>query len=215
MNGISNNDEDYKEKYRALKRKLRYLVYENEAFASEIRTTEKKLLRVIRDKNYLLDRLLQFEKPANDTFSSDAEATDSSDGETKLRTIQPESKKKKIKPSSNPAVQKKGTPNPKSRKSKNPSNLKSEPQALKFPVSSVSQNLLRSLPGQMTPEEVERHLESRVTNMDFAFAPDKAPPTVPTEMFSNEISSSESVDMDNETSPSYLGEDGLLLDTDN
>ena len=40
--------------------------------------------------------------------------------------------------------------------------------------------------GHMTPEEVERHLESRQTYLELV--PQKAPPTVPTEMFSNDPS---------------------------
>lgn len=38
----------------------------------------------------------------------------------------------------------------------------------------------------MTPEEVERHLQSRQNFMELV--PERAPPTVPTEMFSNEPS---------------------------
>jgi hypothetical protein len=40
--------------------------------------------------------------------------------------------------------------------------------------------------GHMTPEEVERHLESRQSYLEML--PERAPPTVPTEMFSNEPS---------------------------
>lgn len=40
--------------------------------------------------------------------------------------------------------------------------------------------------GHMTPEEVERHLESRQSYLELV--PERAPPTVPTEMFSNEPS---------------------------
>lgn len=39
--------------------------------------------------------------------------------------------------------------------------------------------------GHMTPEEVERHLQSQ-SFLDLV--PERAPPTVPTEMFSNEPS---------------------------
>lgn len=39
--------------------------------------------------------------------------------------------------------------------------------------------------GHMTPEEVERHLQSQSF---MEFVPERAPPTVPTEMFSNEPS---------------------------
>jgi INO80 complex subunit E len=51
-------------------------------------------------------------------------------------------------------------------------------------VGSVPVSLLSD--GHMTPEEVERHLESRQTYLELV--PEKAPPTVPTEMFSNDPS---------------------------
>lgn len=41
--------------------------------------------------------------------------------------------------------------------------------------------------GHMTAEEVERHLQSRQTIMEMVM-PERAPPTVPNEMFSNEPS---------------------------
>lgn len=40
--------------------------------------------------------------------------------------------------------------------------------------------------GHMTPEEVERHLQSRQSYLELL--PERAPPTVPTEMFSNDPS---------------------------
>lgn len=66
--------------------------------------------------------------------------------------------------------------------------------------------------GHMTPEEVERHLESRQTYLELV--PEKAPPTVPTEMFSNDPSlDSESNDIGElEASPSHLGDDCLSVD---
>ena len=66
---------DYKQKYRSLKRKLKSLLYEQECFNEELRKTQRKCLRVSRDKSFLLDRLLQYETPE---LSSDDEATDSS-----------------------------------------------------------------------------------------------------------------------------------------
>jgi INO80 complex subunit E len=58
----------------------------------------------------------------------------------------------------------------------------------------------------MTPEEVERHLQSQNY---VELVPERAPPTVPTEMFSNEPSlDSESNDIGElETSPSNMGEE--------
>lgn len=56
-----------------------------------------------------------------------------------------------------------------------------------MPVSTVSpssSNILSD--GHMTPEEVERHLQSRQSYMELV--PERAPLTVPTEMFSNEPS---------------------------
>lgn len=43
-----------------------------------------------------------------------------------------------------------------------------------------------STDGHMTPEEVERHLQSRQSYLELL--PERAPPTVPTEMFSNDPS---------------------------
>lgn len=77
-------------------------------------------------------------------------------------------------------------------------------------VGSVPVSLLSD--GHMTPEEVERHLESRQTYLELV--PEKAPPTVPTEMFSNDPSlDSESNEIcELETSPSNMGEDCLSVD---
>lgn len=51
-------------------------------------------------------------------------------------------------------------------------------------ISTLSTNMISD--GHMTPEEVERHLQSRQSYMELV--PEKAPPTVPTEMFSNDPS---------------------------
>lgn len=52
-------------------------------------------------------------------------------------------------------------------------------QQLQVPTTNVLSD------GHMTPEEVERHLQSQ-SFLDLV--PERAPPTVPTEMFSNEPS---------------------------
>eukprot|EP00794_Sanderia_malayensis_P014136 gene14136-15613_t len=65
-----------KQKYRSLKRKMRCLLYEQECFQEELRRLQRKLLRVNRDKSFLLDRLLQYEPP--EFSSSDEEETASS-----------------------------------------------------------------------------------------------------------------------------------------
>ncbi|XP_034030334.1 INO80 complex subunit E isoform X1 [Thalassophryne amazonica] len=77
MNGQADVDVDYKRKYKNLKRKLKFLVYEQECFQEELRRAQRKLLKVSRDKSFLLDRLLQYERIDED--SSDSDATVSSD----------------------------------------------------------------------------------------------------------------------------------------
>ncbi|XP_055067378.2 INO80 complex subunit E isoform X2 [Misgurnus anguillicaudatus] len=79
MNGQAEVEVDYKRKYKNLKRKLKFLVYEQECFQEELRRAQRKLLKVSRDKSFLLDRLLQYERV--DEESSDSEATVSSDSE--------------------------------------------------------------------------------------------------------------------------------------
>ncbi|XP_034145028.1 INO80 complex subunit E isoform X2 [Esox lucius] len=77
MNGQADIEMDYKRKYKNLKRKLKFLVYEQECFQEELRRSQRKLLKVSRDKSFLLDRLLQYERVDED--SSDSEATASSE----------------------------------------------------------------------------------------------------------------------------------------
>lgn len=79
MYGESQNTEsiNYKQKYQTLKKKLRLLVYEQESFVDELRKSQRKLLKVSRDRSFLLDRLLQYEHI--DASSSDSESTASSD----------------------------------------------------------------------------------------------------------------------------------------
>uniref|UniRef100_A0A3Q3KGW5 INO80 complex subunit E N-terminal domain-containing protein n=1 Tax=Monopterus albus TaxID=43700 RepID=A0A3Q3KGW5_MONAL len=62
MNGQADVEVDYKRKYKNLKRKLKFLVYEQECFQEELRRAQRKLLKVSRDKSFLLDRLLQYER---------------------------------------------------------------------------------------------------------------------------------------------------------
>ncbi|MPC52778.1 INO80 complex subunit E [Portunus trituberculatus] len=71
--------EDYKAKYKTLKRKLKLLIYENECFQEELRKAQRALLRVRRDKSFLLDRLLQYQRGPDS--SSDSEQTEDSDVE--------------------------------------------------------------------------------------------------------------------------------------
>ncbi|RXM91442.1 INO80 complex subunit E [Acipenser ruthenus] len=67
MNGQPEIEADYKKKYKNLKRKLKFLVYEQECFQEELRRAQRKLLKVSRDKSFLLDRLLQYEHVDDDS----------------------------------------------------------------------------------------------------------------------------------------------------
>ncbi|KAK4315831.1 hypothetical protein Pmani_012985 [Petrolisthes manimaculis] len=76
--------EDYKAKYKTLKRKLKLLIYENECFQEELRKAQRALLRVRRDKSFLLDRLLQYQRGPDS--SSDSEQTEDSDTEVETKS---------------------------------------------------------------------------------------------------------------------------------
>ncbi|XP_062135879.1 uncharacterized protein LOC133845437 [Drosophila sulfurigaster albostrigata] len=82
--GTANVNVDYKERYRNLKRKLKFLIYENEYFQDLLHTNQRRLLKVSRDRSFLIDRLLLYEKPAKD--SSDSDATDSSNSDAEPTT---------------------------------------------------------------------------------------------------------------------------------
>lgn len=197
-----------KKQYKFLKGKLKHLLYENECFQDALRSAQKRLLAVTRDRTFLMDRLLLYEKVENTT--SDSEDTDSSEEE--FVRIEP-SKKRKIDQvighhsngplSSN--ITKMITPAKKKRPppAKQPRSLVTH-QTIHV-ASSAASNINILSDGHMTPEEVERHLQSRQSFMEL----ERAPPTVPTEMFSNEPSlDSESNDIGElETSPSNIGEE--------
>nr|CAD7458978.1 unnamed protein product [Timema tahoe] len=220
---------NHKKLYRDLKRKIKYLIYEHECFQETLRKTRRSLLKVSRDRSFLLDQLLQYEKV--DMSSSDSEETESSDDEAS----RPEPAKRK-RPDST-AI---GSLTQSSGKGHSSAKKRKPPPPSKTPKSNHAPSLqmLSGLPlsllsdGHMTPEEVERHLEAKQTFMELL--PEKAPPTVPTEMFSNEPSldryntNSRSLDrystnlsfLDSESneicelesSPSNLGEDCLSGD---
>ncbi|CAG9855744.1 unnamed protein product [Phyllotreta striolata] len=193
----------FKKEYKYLKRKFQNLIYENESFQQALRLAQKRLLLVTRDRSFLLDRLLMHEKVDNST--SESEETESSD-EGDVVKPEPVKKRKEVSSHSNVhhvnsgkvvTVKRKRPPAP--RPPKHPP--QSQAMQLQMPPSS---SVLSD--GHMTPEEVERHLQAQSF---MEFLPERAPPTVPTEMFSNEPSlDSESNDLGElETSPSNIGEE--------
>lgn len=56
------------------------MLQEHELLSEQLEKTQKKLLRVSKDRSFLLDRMLQYEKVAE--TSSDSDATDLSDSDT-------------------------------------------------------------------------------------------------------------------------------------
>jgi len=73
---------DYKKKYKSLKKKLKFLVFEQETLREELCKSQRRLIQASRDKTFLLDRLLQFEDPTDSDADSDATASSDSDCET-------------------------------------------------------------------------------------------------------------------------------------
>ncbi|KAL6442450.1 myb-like protein V [Polyergus mexicanus] len=202
---------NYKDQYRNLKRKLKFLIYENECFQEALRSTQRKLLKVNRDKSFLLDRLLQYEKV--DASFSESDETESSDEEV-VRLDNSKRKKVEMNVNNHTSHHSSIVTKPLSTSKKK----KSTPKVAKTNNTPIVQSSNNVVPmslmsdGHMTPEEVERHLESRQTYLELV--PEKAPPTVPTEMFSNDPSlDSESNEIGElETSPSNMGEDCLSVD---
>nr|CAG4651524.1 EOG090X0LZH [Simocephalus serrulatus]SVE94658.1 EOG090X0LZH [Simocephalus serrulatus] len=215
------SDAVFKDKYRNLKRKLKFLIYENECFSMEIRNMEKRLLRILKDRTFLLDMLTQHEAASPAFESSDDDLTDSSD-EVKMQHKNSDRKKKMKtergtkKPPGIPSKPRRKPPNKLDKKS----SAKPDTVAnLMMEDSSSSKQEVTTKTGHMTPEEVVRHLESRraqQSQLEFSFAPDKAPATVPTEMFSNDIEIGggnfrEFLD-DMDTSPSNGGDENITID---
>ncbi|CAD6188230.1 unnamed protein product [Caenorhabditis auriculariae] len=91
-----------KEQYRIYKSKFKNLVYENECYQNQLRNLQRKLLKLSRDKNFLMDRLAQFE---NCSDSSEEEVL--SDGSVKTDDGRPAAKRRRAKRTS-PSMQKHG-----------------------------------------------------------------------------------------------------------
>jgi len=105
-----------KEKYRSLKRKFKFLVYENECYQEELRNLQRRLLKLSRDKNFLLDRLMQYEKVSDSSDDSDPQTpavqnTSESPKPKKPKKSYPSAKKSRAKqPPTQANVGEMGTP---------------------------------------------------------------------------------------------------------
>ncbi|XP_003424917.1 INO80 complex subunit E [Nasonia vitripennis] len=175
---------NYKSQYCDLKRKLKFLIYENECFQEALRSTQRQLLKANRDKSFLLDRLLPYER-VDASLSDSDEQTDSSEEEDMKVEFFKRRKSDVVLTGQSTNFMSVAVKSQQLHKKKKPivKSMKTSDIA-----SMDTDKILPSLisDGHMTPEEVERHLESRQNYLELV--PEKAPPTVPTEMFSNDVS---------------------------
>ncbi|CAG9786743.1 unnamed protein product [Diatraea saccharalis] len=185
------SEPNYRIQYLTLKKKLKYLIYENECFQDALRSSQKRLLKVSRDRSFLLDRLLQYEKP--DSSTSESEDTESSDDTDNNRVDAIKRKKLDANASHQntaPALSKGANTVKRKRvfipKKTNANHTQQATNAIMTKASPALGFGLSPGDGHMTPEEVERHLQSRQSYLELL--PERAPPTVPTEMFSNDPS---------------------------
>ncbi|XP_064612829.1 INO80 complex subunit E-like [Liolophura sinensis] len=203
---LSEHQVDYKHKYKALKRKLKFLVYEQECFMEELRKSQRKLLKISRDRSFLLDRLLQHEKIDDSSGDSDATATSDSEGEghgspakKKRSSLSPGglsmlgdasmaglsgySGLLQAQASLLHSTQDGSRKRPKASNKRAKTSTPKQSQSKVGSVHSEESNM----PGQMTREQLERHLETR-----HFIGIEKAPAKLPMEIFSNENSNPES-----------------------
>ncbi|XP_067932638.1 transforming growth factor beta regulator 1-like isoform X2 [Watersipora subatra] len=156
---------NFKHKYKLLKRKLKGLVYEHELLSDQLERTQKKLLRVSKDRSFLLDRMLRYEKVAD--TSSDSEATDQSESDTE----RPVSKKKANTPPHSTTL---STLN--NEDGSDPTKKTPKCKSNKKPKSGSSKRV-----PSMSQEDLEKHLNSRPEKP----AIEKATSSLPTEIFGN------------------------------
>ncbi|KAI3413502.1 hypothetical protein GPALN_010992 [Globodera pallida] len=135
-----------KHKYRDLKKKFKYLVYENEYYQEELRNLQRKLLKLSRDKNFLLDRLGQYEQLS--------ESSDDSDASTKTleeRGVVKQKKKPKQAPN-----RKRAAPNSGGAPAGQPKRVCSKTTPAKSKDTSREGTVLRLLPQSQVKEELEQ-----------------------------------------------------------
>ncbi|XP_069738853.1 INO80 complex subunit E-like [Phaenicophaeus curvirostris] len=183
-----------KRRYRALKRRLRLLLYEQECFQEELRRAQRKLLKVSRDKSFLLDRLLQYENVDDDSSDSEATASsENSDGEGAKETPPAKRRRSASPPPPGPAAPPRAPPAP---------FAVGSPSFSPFPA--------ETRPARPRPGPARRHRGSRRPTA--ALAPPEPPPTLPRRLLSDgpEGSDGDGGDGDNEDDDN--GDDELVID---
>uniref|UniRef100_A0A1B6CH19 INO80 complex subunit E N-terminal domain-containing protein n=1 Tax=Clastoptera arizonana TaxID=38151 RepID=A0A1B6CH19_9HEMI len=187
---VANNEDDddsqeevinYKAQYRNLKRKLKFLIYENECFQEALRSTQRRLLKASRDKSFLLDRLLTFEKV--EVTSSEGEDTESSDDGESAR---PDNKRRKVEVGSH-SYNSSGVNS--SGSSKTPSSSKKKKPTTPKPVKPTSQQQLQmvstsGIGDSMSHNAIDHRLDSHQPFLDI----EKNTSLLPSEIFNNDPS---------------------------
>lgn len=81
----SETKKDYETKYHALKQKVKYLVYAQEALMEDLHRVRRRVTQLSKEKTYLLDRLLQHEAiPSSPEVSSDEDDNPVPEAEQKI-----------------------------------------------------------------------------------------------------------------------------------
>jgi len=180
----------YAKKYRAMKKKLRLLVYEREAFLEELKKSQRKLLKISRDKSFLLDRLIAYEQARPTESTTDSESTASSDSE---QTSNVKDKKRKI---VHPAAMTSGQSA--TRVVLDPSQAQKKKQpASASKIKATVRHAVRTIPppttaammhGSLSHEEVERRLEMRRINQPHFMSIGVTSNSLPDDIFSHDNS---------------------------
>uniref|UniRef100_A0A336K8F2 CSON004987 protein n=1 Tax=Culicoides sonorensis TaxID=179676 RepID=A0A336K8F2_CULSO len=215
---VDNNhgSESYKNKYRELKKKLKYLLYENEFFKESLLQNQQQLMKVSRDRTYLLDRLLKYENPESE-LSEDESDTSVEDIPAPPPTL---GKKRKLGDHIPTNKRPDGAPKRKYTKHKQLAQQQQQQQQQQkqqqmvniSSISSTSANQFLSNSHQgnnpilqdlnLNTEDVQRHLELKQFD-----TLDNVTMSVPQEMFSSESSNMEDpecLSMGHETVETYM-----------
>lgn len=189
-----------------MKKKLRLLIYEQECFFDELKKAQRQLLKVSRDKSFLLDRLLQYETINNQ--SSDSESTQSSDSGNEMANTAP--KKKKVgtgiqstvtlatsnaSSSGQTSVHHQSLPSRSTEPPKKRPKLSKKVSSKATSRASLSSSSQTMTPvsttiseGPMTREEIERHLELKHSNKPHFLSLDVTSHSLPDDIFSHDNS---------------------------
>uniref|UniRef100_A0A182NT22 INO80 complex subunit E N-terminal domain-containing protein n=1 Tax=Anopheles dirus TaxID=7168 RepID=A0A182NT22_9DIPT len=153
---------DYKALYTDLKKKVKILIYENVYFQNNLRASQKRLLKITRDRSFLLDRLLEYERPELSSSDSD----DTVDSDDSMREEAP-SKKRKFEASSSQSTPSAMKPPATPRRNKKGSKKQQQQQQLQEASSQMQQlpqQTQQLLPQQQLSQQQLPHASQDMLN---------------------------------------------------